>query len=222
MDEATDLFLLASSERACCGPVRAGCALGIGRAALAQEAGDAPFDRAWLIDHAQKLAEQAYEPPVLDVDDAFSELSYDQYRQIRFRQDHRVWAADGLPFTLDLLPAGFIYQVPVKVYMVNEGRAVPLASQPDMFEFGEDLQAPEGATLPFSGIRARFPISQPDVQDEFLVIQGASYFRAVAAHQTYGLSARGLAIKTGDPDGEEFPAFTALWIERRRRTRACW
>ena len=30
----------------------------------------------------------------------------------------------------------------------------------------------------------------------------------------YGLSARGLAINTAEPSGEEFPAFTHFWIER--------
>ena len=31
--------------------------------------------------------------------------------------------------------------------------------------------------------------------------------------QAYGLSARGLALKTGDPAGEEFPFFRAFWLE---------
>jgi glucans biosynthesis protein len=46
------------------------------------------------------------------------------------------------------------------------------------------------------------------------VFQGASYFRAVAQHLLYGLSARGLAINTAEPAGEEFPAFTHFWIEQ--------
>ncbi len=46
------------------------------------------------------------------------------------------------------------------------------------------------------------------------MFQGASYFRAVAQHLLYGLSARGLAINTAEPSGEEFPAFTHFWIER--------
>jgi glucans biosynthesis protein len=46
------------------------------------------------------------------------------------------------------------------------------------------------------------------------VFQGASYFRAVAKNLLYGLSARGLALNTAEPMGEEFPAFTHFWIER--------
>ena len=36
----------------------------------------------------------------------------------------------------------------------------------------------------------------------------------MAKDQGYGLSARGLAIKTADPAGEEFPLFRAFWLER--------
>jgi periplasmic glucans biosynthesis protein len=36
----------------------------------------------------------------------------------------------------------------------------------------------------------------------------------VASNQGYGISARGLAVKTADAGGEEFPAFKAFWIER--------
>jgi glucans biosynthesis protein len=64
----------------------------------------------------------------------------------------------------------------------------------------------------WSGFRIRTRLNRPDVMDEFLVFQGASYFRAVARGTLYGLSARGLAIKTGSPDGEEFPLFTDFWI----------
>ncbi len=46
------------------------------------------------------------------------------------------------------------------------------------------------------------------------MFQGASYFRAVGQHLLYGLSARGLAINTAEPSGEEFPTFTHFWIER--------
>ncbi len=58
------------------------------------------------------------------------------------------------------------------------------------------------------------PINRPDYFDEYVVFQGASYFRAVGRGQLYGLSARGLAINTARPGGEEFPIFRAFWIEK--------
>jgi glucans biosynthesis protein len=52
------------------------------------------------------------------------------------------------------------------------------------------------------------------VWDEFVVFQGATYFRGVGRGQSYGISARGLAIATGEPQGEEFPYFSKFWVER--------
>ena len=69
-------------------------------------------------------------------------------------------------------------------------------------------------TLPLSGFRVRTRLNSRSVWDEFLVFQGASYFRAVDRGGAYGLSARGLALRTAQPIGEEFPAFTHFWIER--------
>ena len=46
------------------------------------------------------------------------------------------------------------------------------------------------------------------------VFLGASYFRAVAKVMHYGLSARGLAVDTAQPSGEEFPWFREFWVKR--------
>ncbi len=50
--------------------------------------------------------------------------------------------------------------------------------------------------------------------DPFLTFQGASYFRAIATGQVFGISARGVAINTAQPSGEEFPFFRAFWIQK--------
>jgi glucans biosynthesis protein len=55
---------------------------------------------------------------------------------------------------------------------------------------------------------------KPDYADEVCAFLGASYFRSLAKGQGYGLSARGLAIDTAEPSGEEFPIFRAFWLER--------
>ena len=49
---------------------------------------------------------------------------------------------------------------------------------------------------------------------DWLAYQGAAYFRTSGALNQYGLSARGLAIDTAMPWPEEFPRFTAFWLER--------
>ena len=66
----------------------------------------------------------------------------------------------------------------------------------------------------YAGLRLRFPINSKEYNDEFVVFQGASYFRGVGKALLYGLSARGLAIDTGQPKGEEFPMFRAFWVRK--------
>jgi len=84
-----------------------------------------------------------------------------------------------------------------------------------MFQIQSTLTAQlSKVSLPLSGFRIRSRINSNKVWDEFLVFQGASYFRAVGKSLLYGVSARGLAINTAEPSGEEFPAFTHFWIER--------
>ncbi len=51
--------------------------------------------------------------------------------------------------------------------------------------------------LGFAGFRVHYAINTPRYKDEVLVFLGASYFRALAKDQRYGISARGLAIDTG-------------------------
>jgi len=72
---------------------------------------------------------------------------------------------------------------------------------------------PVDETVSFSGFRLRGEIERKGVFQEYAVFQGASYFRAIGKGQFYGLSARGIALKTADKRGEEFPDFTKFWIE---------
>lgn len=55
-------------------------------------------------------------------------------------------------------------------------------------------------------------LNQAGKFDELISFKGASFFRALGAGNAYGASARGLAIGTASPDGEEFPYFTEFWL----------
>ena len=173
-----------------------------------------PFNREWLIEEARRLAANAYEPPSTELPASLAELGYDQYRDIRYRPEARIWAEDGTEFELDLLHRGFIYQDRVTVSLVEDGMATPIPFSTSLFDYGPLVPPDTDDAFGFSGFRVRNRINTPEFWDEFLVFQGASYFRAVARGQVYGLSARGLAIDTAEPQGEEFPLFRHFWIER--------
>ena len=190
--------------------------LAVAAAADAQERHSAPFNRAILVARAEELAKQEYVPPPSQPDSA-SRLSYDQYRAIRFQKGASIWARQNRTFTLDLFHPGFIFDTPVNINLVIGGVGTRVLFKNDLFEFGPEAGSPpahDEDEAGYSGFRVRAAINKPDTLDEFLAFQGASYFRAVARDQVYGLSARGLAIRTARPEGEEFPVFTDFWIER--------
>ncbi|MFA6266614.1 MAG: glucan biosynthesis protein G [Pseudolabrys sp.] len=166
---------------------------------------------------AKELAQKPYQAPDQTLPDNLKKLDYDQYRKIRFVPDRAIWRNDGLPFQLQLFHRGFFYSNRVDLYEVADGKATMIAYAPDMFTFDNLKPPPAGTDLGFGGFRIHAPINRPDYYDEVGVFLGASYFRAVAKGETYGLSARGLAINTADPKGEEFPVFRAFWIERPQR-----
>jgi glucans biosynthesis protein len=174
-----------------------------------------PFTFEDLLNDAKRRAAQPHAPQRKATPAWLDKLSAEQYRAIRFKTAAEFWRDDALPFRLELLPVGFNFQTMVTVSVIDDNRASDLAATPGMFEMPDNVpSAPARATVPLSGFRILTRINSPRIWDEFLVFQGASYFRAVAKHQVYGLSGRGLALNTAEPSGEEFPAFTHFWIMR--------
>lgn len=162
---------------------------------------------------AAALAAAPYRKPADDLPKAFQGADYDAYRKLRPRPDKTVWGTAGNPFGVLPLPRGWLYPHPVAIHLISRDGAIrPLAS-PDTVDFVDYPAATDGdrARLGASGFRA---ITRPGVAGdgyEFAVFQGGTYFRAVAKGQSYGISARALAIGTGSST-EEFPAFTDFWV----------
>ncbi|MFO1151950.1 MAG: glucan biosynthesis protein G [Alsobacter sp.] len=173
-------------------------------------AGGLPFDQGTVRALARDLSRRAYDPGDGRVPESLARLSYDQYRDIRFRPEKAL--LDG-PFRLQLFHAGFLFTQPVAIAIVRDGVSTPLAYDPGLFELGQNRFAdPLPKDLGFAGFRLHYPLNDPGVLDELVVFQGASYFRFLGRGQHYGLSTRGLALGSGHP-GEEFPSFRRFWIE---------
>ena len=174
-----------------------------------------PFTFDTLLADAKRRATTPYAPQRNRLPVGLDKLSPEQYRSIRFNPDAGIWRNEKLPFRLELLRAGSTVQTVVTVSTVEDGMAQDVTATPAMFQMQSTLTAQlSKVSLPLSGFRIRSRINSNKVWDEFLVFQGASYFRAVGKGLLYGASARGLAINTAEPSGEEFPAFTHFWIER--------
>jgi periplasmic glucans biosynthesis protein len=179
---------------------------------IAADAADAstPFDGSTVRNLARQLAGAPYKAQSADLPAAFKNLDFNGYQGIRFDTSKSLWRGQGRNFTVQFFHRGYIYQDRVSIYEVVNGRANLLHYSPDLFSF-ENIQ-PSTGDLGFAGFKVQYPLNKPD--DELCAFLGASYFRAIAKGQGYGISARGLAIKTADQSGEEFPVFRSFWIER--------
>lgn len=164
---------------------------------------------------ARDEAARPYAPPARPLPAELAELSYDQYRDIRFRPEQALWRKEGLPFELMFFHLGKFFTDPVALHEVVDGRERPIPFDPSAFDYGNNrhLKPEAWGTLGHAGFRVVYPLHGPR-KDEVIVFLGASYFRALGQGQQYGLSARGLALDTVGGQGEEFPRFKAFWIER--------
>ncbi|MCC9597491.1 glucan biosynthesis protein G [Rubrivivax sp. JA1055] len=161
---------------------------------------------------AEALARQPYrEPAPLPAE--LAQLSYDDYRKVRYRPDQGLWRPEALPFELQFFHVGRGFTRPLKLMEIVDGQARPLEIPRAAFS-DEGVLPPSEVVSGIAGLRVHHALNTPKVMDELIVFLGASYFRALGAGQRYGLSARGLAVDTAGGNGEEFPAFTAFWLER--------
>lgn len=144
-------------------------------------------------------------------------LSYDDYKQINFRDDAARWKADDSFFRVYGFHMGWLFSEPVVIHEVANGQALPMAFSTDDFDYYESVRGkvPLHEALPgVAGFKLTAPINNPQGFDEIVAFLGASYFRALGRGNGYGLSARGLAINTALAPGEEFPRFSRFYLEK--------
>lgn len=164
---------------------------------------------------ARAVANAAYVKPEASLPAELRELSYAQYQNIRFRPDHAHWRGKGLPIELAFFHRGMRFEQPVKINEVTREGVREIRYSADAFDFGANkIPLDKLKGLGFAGFRIHYPVNTPKVKDEVLVFLGASYFRALGRGQVYGLSARGVAVNTGEASGEEFPRFSEFWVVR--------
>lgn len=170
------------------------------------------FDFEVLRFRAKMLASKPYEPQKSRVPPFLLKLNYDQYRDIRFRPAEGLWRHEQLPFQLQFFHPGFIFANTVQINEVvgKQSDLVPFSQK--MFDYGKNRIGPIPADTGFAGLRMLYALNKPG--DELGAFQGASYFRFLCEKAVYGLSARGVAINTGQAGGEEFPAFEEFWVVR--------
>lgn len=164
---------------------------------------------------AHDLASRSYKQPASNLPAELQDLKYAGYQNVQLRDDRTHWRDDGTAFRLGFYHQGMHFNTPVEINEIDEhGASHQIKFNPDDFNYG-DLKVDPNLlkNLGFAGFKVLYPVNSAlKPNDELASFLGASYFRVIGRGQTYGLSARGLAIDTALPSGEEFPAFRKFWV----------
>jgi periplasmic glucans biosynthesis protein len=181
---------------------------------LSEAASNIRFSIDNVASQARTLAGESFKPPQ-PIPDFLRQLSYDEYRDIRFDPEQSLWKESGSSFQVQFIHPGLYYAHSVTINTLDAHGIRKVSFSPRLFTYGRNKfvkKIPAG--FGFGGFRLAYPLYKKDGYNHVIVFAGASYFRAVAKNQVFGLSARGLAIDTGLSSGEEFPTFKEFWLER--------
>lgn len=194
----------------------AAMATGFAMLALCASSAAWAFDYQDVVAQAQALSRKPHQQPEA-ISDGQADLTYDQYRAIHFKTSHQLWPQRA--FHVQFFALGSLYTHPVKIHIIDKHDVHRQAFHRAAFATGKAYPEDEKLAQGFAGFRLHWDGYHADdsiaeKNNEVIVFLGASYFRAKAAGQEYGTSARGLAIDTIAPKAEEFPAFRAFWIRK--------
>lgn len=176
-----------------------------------------PFSFKSLISRAEEMAKAPYQAPPSPVPDAIAQIDYDAAGKINFNPADALWGKAGSVYPITFRPLGKYFKQSVAMHVVDGDRAREIEYRPDYFTMPADSplrQVPAGQSgIAGFWVQRSRRVGDWHASEPWATFQGASYFRAISRQGQVGMSARGIAINTGMPQGEEFPDFRAFWFE---------
>jgi len=171
------------------------------------------MNHAYVVDLAIDLAKEPYREKKSRLPRFLRELTYDDYRRIRFLPEQALWEADPSPFKVHFFHPGFIHERGVRIHEFTDDFTQRIPFVRAFFDY-QDLRVPGRlpGDLDYAGFKVLYALNTPDRMDEVISFLGASYYRALGRTHRYGISARGLALNSGGPETEEFPSFVEFWL----------
>jgi len=176
----------------------------------------AAADYGWMeaVQKARQQAQSDYRQPSAQVPDWLRNLSYEQWQDIRFHPTAALWMGQKLPFVVQFHHLGSIYTAPVDVHVIQpDGRIGTAQFSSAQFYYGPAIpKQPLPAKLGYAGFSLYALQPKQNSYLPFAEFLGASFFRGSVLGKPFGSVARGIAIDTGLPSGEEFTFFKEFWI----------
>lgn len=176
------------------------------------------FNAQSVMTEARERAGRPFRAPAQEIADSLAKLEHDQFLEIRRRRDRIIWQDENIGFAIEPLHRGSIFTGQMQIGLVENGVETRLAYRRDDYDFGR-LKPPADTTdIGFSGFRVLQNDGKGNLE-EVAIFQGACFYKAIGEHQTPGVTARALALRVGDPRGEEVPRIAAAWIEKPSRAK---
>jgi periplasmic glucans biosynthesis protein len=174
-----------------------------------------PFSFDSLVERARVSSSQPYKPPYRPAPDVVKKIDYEAHGKIRYKTERALAAAGPGLYPATFFHLGTYFQKSIKMHEVSAGQAREILYSTDYFDMPKDSIARK---LPknsgFAGFRLHESRARADWKtQDWVAFLGASYVRAIGSLNQYGLSARGIAVNTTAPGGEEFPDFTEFFLE---------
>jgi hypothetical protein len=126
-----------------------------------------------------------------EVPDWLLQISYDQWRDIRFKPESSMWRGKNSNFEVQFFHAGLYDRTGSTIDSVRS--RLPLQPEPVRLR-QERLREPRAVRPGYAGFRVHYPIKQAGYKDEVIVFVGASYSRVGKQHVYGSLGARWRSI----------------------------
>ena len=195
--------------------------LGISPVALAAErltlGNNQPFSFDGLIKQAKELAASPYKEQKSISKSLLSEMNYEVYTKMVYDSHYALFGNTKKKYPVTFFMITGLHSKPVKMHVIEKNISREIIQNIHYFRnTDKSVTLPDISGNVFSGFRVLS--GQRDLKDnpqnDWISFLGASYFRASGELDEFGLSARGIAINTVDPNtAEEFPDFTDFWFE---------
>jgi glucans biosynthesis protein len=169
-----------------------------------------PFSFDDLKATARSLAALPYAPPVVAEAALLESIDYDLHNQISYREEATLWGDVPGAAKVRFFHPGRYFKEPVEINVVEDGTAREILFTTALFDMPDGHPARRLTGAGFAGFR----VMDPDAENDWMAVLGASYWRTSGYSGQFGLSTRGLAIDSGGPGPEEFPRFSRFWLER--------
>lgn len=171
------------------------------------------FEAGAMVETARALSRRPYAAPANDLPGEFANLTYEQYVAIKALPPALIWGGENRGFVVEPLHRGFVFSNAVGLFTVEGGQVRRVGYDRSRFEFGRTAGPATIGDIAFSGFRLQSTFGNGQLS-EFAIVQGATFFRALARGQNFGVMARALTLRPAETRGEEFPMFRGFWIER--------